>query len=122
MTAENKWAVTCPVCRNRYKWSGPLSPIPPCPLCVEAKAVKVLADKRLEQPAAAEDVADALSLAEQIESLASELPEAGSEFGESVTEKAADIAANIRHNNRVTVGQMNALSNILEGVERWFGE
>ena len=66
------------------------------------------------------DVKEALALVEEIESLVEELPDAGEEFGESVLEKASDIAATIEANDRVTDGQMTALENMLDGVQRWF--
>lgn len=66
------------------------------------------------------DVKEALALAEEIESLAADLPEEGEDFGISVTEKAADIAANIEKHNRVTNGQFSALENMLDGLQRWF--
>ena len=66
------------------------------------------------------DVKEALSLAEEIESLASELPEEGEDFGISVIEKAADIARNIEAHGRVTDNQFAALENMLDGLRRWF--
>lgn len=66
------------------------------------------------------DVKEALALAEEIESLAGDLPEEGQDFGRSVTEKAADIAANIEAHNRVTDAQFSALQNMLDGLQRWF--
>lgn len=68
------------------------------------------------------EVKEALSIAEEIESLAADLPEAGADFGISVTEKAADIAANIEKHNRVTDGQLAALENMLDGLQRWFSD
>ena len=58
------------------------------------------------------EVQEALSLAEQIDELAGELPEEGEEFGLSVSEKAADIARNTEAHNRVTDKQMDALQNM----------
>ena len=66
------------------------------------------------------DVEEALAIAEEIEALASELPEDGEDFGTSVTEKAADIARNIEAHNRVTDKQLDALENMLAGLQRWF--
>lgn len=67
-------------------------------------------------------VTEALEIAEEIESLAADLPEEGEEFGQSVSEKAADIAANIEKHNRVTDGQLDALENMLDGLRRWFND
>ena len=66
------------------------------------------------------DVEEALALAEEIEDLAGQLPEEGSDFGDSVSEKAADIAANIEAHGRVTDAQYTALENMLDGLQRWF--
>jgi hypothetical protein len=38
----------------------------------------------------------------------------------SVSEKAADIARNIEAHNRVTDKQLDALENMLAGLQRWF--
>ena len=59
-------------------------------------------------------------MADEIELLAGDLPEDGEDFGMSVTEKTADIAANIETHNRVTDGQLTALENMLDGLQRWF--
>jgi len=69
---------------------------------------------------ATDDVAAALEIAEEIESLAGDLPTAGEDFGMSVLEKSADIAATIEERGRVTDGQMEALQNMLDGLQRWF--
>jgi len=66
------------------------------------------------------DVQEALGLAEQIQDLAGDLPEEGEDFGISVAEKAADIAANIEAHKRVTDNQFAALENMLGGLQRWF--
>jgi hypothetical protein len=79
--------------------------------------------KKAKQPTEfTADVTEALEMAERIEELAAELPEAGSEFGESVKEKAGDIADNIHAHGRVTEAQQQALENMLYGVQKWFGE
>lgn len=66
------------------------------------------------------EVTEAIAIAEEIEELAAELPEEGEDFGVSVSEKAADIAANIEAHGRVTDRQLDALQNMLSGLERWF--
>jgi hypothetical protein len=66
------------------------------------------------------DVKEALAMAEEIDSLAADLPEEGEDFGMSVSEKATDIAANVRTHNRVTDNQYTALENMLDGLQRWF--
>ena len=113
MTENNRWAITCPQCHHRYTWIGPLSPVPPCPKCTKAGQDR-------EKAALDASVKEALSIAEEIESMAADLPEEGEDFGESVAEKAADIAANIKSHNRVTDNQLNALENMRDGLSRWF--
>jgi hypothetical protein len=121
-SAKNRWGIACATCGHRYTWTGPLSPVPPCPQCVKAK------DAQPAQPDASEDddgdlpeeVVEALDLVDSIENLAGDLPEEGRDFGESVTEKANDIAENIRRHRRVTDKQLGALENMLGGLERWF--
>jgi|SRR5208283_2918990 len=66
------------------------------------------------------DVAEALEMADEIENLASDLPAEGEDFGMSVLEKSGDIARNIAAHNRVTDAQREALSNMLDGLRRWF--
>lgn len=85
-------------------------PIPPCPICT----------KQQQRPGTDDDVAEALGIAGEICDLVDELPEEGEDFGLSVAEKTHDIAANIEKHNRVTEGQMNALKNMLDGLQRWF--
>ena len=68
------------------------------------------------------DVREALDIVDEIETMAEQLPEEGEDFGMSVTEKAADIAANIETHNRVTDGQLSALQNMLDGLQRWFSD
>ena len=67
--------------------------------------------------------ADAVAAIEQARSIvdaAAELPDAGLEFGESVSEKCREIAENIETHGRVTSGQQEALDNMQEGVAKWF--
>lgn len=65
------------------------------------------------QPA---DVREALSIADEIQSLADEVewPDAP-----DVAEKAGRIAATVERLNEVTDGQMDALRNMLRGMEAW---
>lgn len=118
------YCTTCPKCLQRYSWKSPAFPIPPCPQCNPAKK-----DRRDAQPAKPEQpqkadamVEEALSMAEEIEDLAGQLPAEGEDFGMSVMEKASDIAKNIEAHGRVTDAQYNALSNMLSGLEKWFND
>lgn len=82
--------------------------------------INELVDMILKPDPLPRDVADALEIADSILMLVDDLPEEGEDFGLSVAEKAESIAANIRKHRRVTDGQLNALENMLAGVERWF--
>lgn len=66
---------------------------------------------------------EAINLAEQIIELADspDLPSAAIDFAESVADKARDILENVEYENRATSGQIEALQNMLNGLERWFG-
>lgn len=68
------------------------------------------------------DYDEALRIAEEIEDLAEspDLPSAGVDFAESVSEKAASIAETIEDTGEVTDAQWNALNNMLAGLRRWF--
>lgn len=118
-TTDGKWAIVCGKCRERYTWTGPLSPTPPCPKC---SAPKATATKSKQADQEDEEVENALAIAEEIEELAGQLPPEGEDFGESVAAKASDIADNIRRHGRVTDAQLSALENMLAGLNRWFSE
>lgn len=64
----------------------------------------------------------ATALAEQIIELADspDLPSAGIDYAESVADKARDILESVESENRATSGQIEALQNMLDGLERWF--
>lgn len=66
-----------------------------------------------------EKIEEALAMAEQIREYAEEVPEEGEEFAMSVAEKARDIAISIDRHEKVTDRQMEALSNMLDGVLKW---
>lgn len=109
--AEGFWATTCKQCGTRYTWeSERCLPIPACPRCSGTK----LPQERVPE------VKQASTLAEEICDLAEEVPAAGTDFAESVSETARDIAANVETHNRATDSQLNALENMLHGLQRWF--
>lgn len=64
----------------------------------------------------------ATTLAERIIELADspDLPPAAIDYAESVANKARSIAERIESENMVTSGQMAALENMLDGLQRWF--
>lgn len=74
----------------------------------------------LDTPDEPLDVIKALAIVHEIESLAEDLPDAGEKFGMSVSERAAEIAADIEDRDRVTANQFTALENMLDGLQRWF--
>ena len=67
---------------------------------------------------------DALELVDEIVSMAEsgDLPSAASDFAESVKEKAQSIGETIEELGRVTDNQMTALTNMRDGLARWFRE
>jgi len=65
------------------------------------------------------EVAKALELADSILEKITDLPERAEEFGDSVESKVISISETIESRNHVTPAQMNALENMLAGVERW---
>jgi hypothetical protein len=65
------------------------------------------------------DIDEALELAAEIQDLVEELPERAEDFGISVAEQAADIARDIEKKGRVTRKQLEALRNMLAGVQNW---
>jgi len=72
-----------------------------------------------QSPPLDHDVTQALDQCNEIQSTISELPEAGFEFGESVSKRVTGIAETIEQTNRVTPKQRQALDNMQSGVEAW---
>jgi len=67
-----------------------------------------------------QDVEEALSISRSIVENARYIEsDEGIEFAESVSEKSRSIGRTIERNNRVTVNQMRALQNMLEGTLQW---
>lgn len=64
-------------------------------------------------------VNEALELIEQILSGSENIPERGSDFAASVSEKASDIGRTIEERGVVTSNQLAALENMMAGVSRW---
>ena len=62
---------------------------------------------------------DALDRVSEIESEAEDVPERGEDFAASVLEKAKDIGSTIEERSHVTDAQMDALDNMLAGLQRW---
>lgn len=63
---------------------------------------------------------EAMALIDEIEDLACSICEAGQDFADSVSSKAADIATSVERSGSATDGQLQALQNMLEGLQRWF--
>ena len=64
----------------------------------------------------------AISIAEEIIDLSQhgDLPSNGIDYAESVAEKARSIANSVEENAYATEGQIQALENMLEGLQKWF--
>lgn len=65
------------------------------------------------------DVKEAIEIANYIIDLSPDVPSAGTDFAESVREKAEDIRATILERECVTDGQIDALENMKDGLDRW---
>jgi len=65
-------------------------------------------------------LASTLATIEHVLARIEELPEAGQEFGDSVTETLEVISETIEDTDRVTEAQTEAIANIRAGVEKWF--
>ena len=74
---------------------------------------------RLEAPREV-DYRDAIEQAERIIGMAAGLPDAGSDFGESVAEKCRSIIDWINDRGEVTRSQEESLDNMENGISRWF--
>lgn len=66
-----------------------------------------------------DDVTRALWIVDEIEELAGQVPERGEEYAESVLGKAASIGEAIEERGHVTEGQITALENMRDGLQRW---
>jgi len=63
---------------------------------------------------------EAFVIIEEIEELANSICEAGEEFATSVLEKSRDIGVSVEFAGWAAEGQLAALTNMLEGLQRWF--
>lgn len=127
--SEGNWAFTCPTCKHRYKWTGPMAPTPPCPKC--QRAHEIAKQQKQQQPAGSVRVPvtgdsddddayeEAIGLCDEIESLADDVPSAGENFASSVCEKTAEIRQSIAASGRATPNQIRALENMRDGLARW---
>lgn len=62
---------------------------------------------------------DAVALVDEILEMADQTCDAGREFAESVAEKARLIGESVERSGAATDGQITALQNMLDGLERW---
>ena len=65
-------------------------------------------------------VQDAIEIANEINRLTGEICPAGQDFADSVSEKAIDITQAVTNAGQATDGQIDALENMLEGLQKWF--
>lgn len=64
-------------------------------------------------------VEEAIDLCNEIMQKASEVPEEGEDFAESVAEKAESIKKWIQKHDEVTSAQASSLENMSEALDRW---
>lgn len=60
-----------------------------------------------------------MAIIDDIQMMADDVPERGADFAESVCDKTSDIGDTIEETGVVTEGQMKALENMREGLQRW---
>lgn len=132
---SGNWAFTCKTCNHRYRWTGASNPIPPCPKChpapapvgpqratpasprqvdaqaKQAKSITVeIGDSRYDE---------AQELIASIYETAEEMPDRAADFTESALETVAGIEETIESRQQATQSQIDALTNILAGMQRW---
>ena len=76
--------------------------------------------KKQGPPTSSASYDEAMSLASEIEDLVLSICDAGQEFADSVGEKTASIMESVERSGGATDGQLQALENMLEGLQRWF--
>lgn len=65
---------------------------------------------------------EAISQAEDIISMADEVPDAGQDFAQSVVESVHEVLETMERTGRVTAKQQEALDNWQRGIEAWIHE
>lgn len=65
-------------------------------------------------------VAEAKKIITEIYGLVDELPESGEDYGASVEGKTQEIEKYINEHDFVTAPQVDALTNMRDGLNRWF--
>jgi len=65
------------------------------------------------------DATEALEIIDEMEELASEVPDAGQDFAADVLEKAKSIGRTVERARSVTAAQWDALNNMRDGLARW---
>ena len=100
-------------------FSGAWTNASPFPVPSAAPAAEKRAGRDKAKDERDSRVREALELVESIVGGCEDIPERGSDFAASVSEKAADIGRSIEEHGTVTSNQLAALENMMAGVERW---
>lgn len=118
----NLWAFTCKGCGHRYAWKTPKAPIPACPKCNKRPESGSRAEANLgirREKTDSDYVEQADEIFEEIKMLYEDMPERGQSFADDVLEKSQDIMKNIEKHERATEAQIDALTNMRDGLSRW---
>jgi hypothetical protein len=70
-------------------------------------------------PKVSQSYEDAMTLVDEILELVDQTCDAGRDFAESVSDKARSIGESVERSKSATDGQIKALQNMLDGLERW---
>jgi methyl-accepting chemotaxis protein len=71
------------------------------------------------KPSVSQSYEDAMALIDEIRELADQTCDAGRDFADSVSDKARSIGESVERSGSATDGQIKALQNMLDGLERW---
>lgn len=91
----------------------------------EQREQRQKSERGKSQPQSSSDAEHALEVNERIQELAEQInesdnaPQAALDYADSVSEKAADIVETIENKGRASEKQVQALENMLRGLERW---
>lgn len=91
----------------------------------EQREQRQKSERGKSQPQSSDDAEHSLEVNECIQELAEQInesdnaPQAALDYADSVSEKAADIAETIESKGRASEKQVQALENMLRGLERW---
>jgi len=78
------------------------------------------ADNKTKPSSGQSSYDEAMSLISEIEERADCICDAGRDFADSVWDKTESIMESVERSHSATDGQLTALENMLEGLQRWF--